>query len=231
MDDQGAADVYRPLQFDQPEDGSMVPAAPVAENAALGSNLVPCDGGELQELIPSPSHHVVGGTLVDGVLDVEMAVVTAQDRGGARESSSGRGRSGGVKRKRGRKGGRTPVKTKKSEEEEDVCFICFDGGNLVLCDRKMCPKAYHPTCVNRDEAFFRKKGRWNCGWHLCSVCEKAAHFLCYTCTYSLCKGCIRQSDFLCVRANKGLCVNCMRLVMLIENKDANKENSDLVGVT
>lgn len=22
------------------------------------------------------------------------------------------------------------------EEEEDVCFICFDGGSLVLCDRK-----------------------------------------------------------------------------------------------
>lgn len=26
-----------------------------------------------------------------------------------------------------------------------------------------CPKAYHPSCVNRDEAFFRAKGRWNCG--------------------------------------------------------------------
>lgn len=38
----------------------------------------------------------------------------------------------GQKRKRGRltKG------RKKEEEEEDVCFICFDGGCLVLCDRK-----------------------------------------------------------------------------------------------
>jgi len=36
-----------------------------------------------------------------------------------------------------------------------------------------CPKAYHPSCVNRDEAFFRAKGRWNCGmlllWPLISV--------------------------------------------------------------
>lgn len=136
MDDQGAADVYRPLQFDQAEDGSMFPAAPVAENAVLGSSLVPCNGGELQELITSPTHPVVGGTLVDGVLKVEMAAVMAQDRGGVREFGSGRGRGGGVKRKRGRKGGRPPVKMKKSEEEEDVCFICFDGGNLVLCDRK-----------------------------------------------------------------------------------------------
>lgn len=28
-----------------------------------------------------------------------------------------------------------------------------------------CPKAYHPSCVNRDEAFFKSKGRWNCGKH------------------------------------------------------------------
>ncbi|KAM1793777.1 hypothetical protein ACFX11_034326 [Malus domestica] len=33
-----------------------------------------------------------------------------------------------------------------------------------LCDRRGCPKAYHPSCVNCDEAFFRAKGRWNCGF-------------------------------------------------------------------
>lgn len=50
---------------------------------------------------------------------------------------------GGEKRKRGRppKGQvvakHPPVKrVKVEEEEEDVCFICFDGGSLVLCDRK-----------------------------------------------------------------------------------------------
>lgn len=34
------------------------------------------------------------------------------------------------------------------------CFIFFI---------RNCPKAYHPSCVNRDEKFFRTKGRWNCG--------------------------------------------------------------------
>ncbi|XP_059281338.1 zinc finger CCCH domain-containing protein 44-like [Lycium ferocissimum] len=105
------------------------------------------------------------------------------------------------------------------EEGEDVCFICFDGGSLVLCDRKGCPKAYHPACIKRDEAFFRSKAKWNCGWHVCSVCQKASHYMCYTCTYSVCKGCTKNADFLCVRRNKGFCSTCMRIVMLIENID------------
>lgn len=47
-----------------------------------------------------------------------------------------------LKRKRGRpaKGDRvlktTAPPTKHSRDEEDVCFICFDGGSLVLCDRR-----------------------------------------------------------------------------------------------
>lgn len=32
-----------------------------------------------------------------------------------------------------------------------------------LISFRNCPKAYHPSCVNRDEKFFQAKGRWNCG--------------------------------------------------------------------
>ncbi|KAF4369619.1 hypothetical protein G4B88_021424 [Cannabis sativa] len=136
----------------------------------------------------------------------------------------GRGSSNG-KRKRG-KNNKAPAKVNSRKKlEEDVCFICFDGGELVLCDRRGCPKAYHPSCVNRDEAFFRTKGRWNCGWHLCSICEKNAHFWCYTCTFSLCKGCIKSNTILCLRENKGLCEPCMKTVMLIE-KNEGKKNAD-----
>ncbi|MCD7449412.1 hypothetical protein HAX54_052117 [Datura stramonium] len=132
------------------------------------------------------------------------------------------------RRKRGRPPRNQTVKhpppKKPREEDEDVCFICFDGGSLVLCDRKGCPKAYHPACIKRDEAFFRSKAKWNCGWHICSVCQKASHYLCYTCTYSLCKACTKNADYLCVRGNKGFCSTCMKTIMLIENKDqANKE--------
>ncbi|XP_057499554.1 zinc finger CCCH domain-containing protein 44-like isoform X2 [Actinidia eriantha] len=130
------------------------------------------------------------------------------------------------KRKRGRppKGQAKPPPAKKMKEDEDVCFICFDGGSLVLCDRRGCPKAYHPACIKRDEAFFRSKAKWNCGWHICSSCQKAAHYMCYTCTYSLCKACTKDADYLCVRENKGFCATCMKTIMLIENNDqGNKE--------
>lgn len=45
----------------------------------------------------------------------------------------------GLKRKRGRPAKGAPKTTpplRQNEEEEDVCFICFDGGSLVLCDRR-----------------------------------------------------------------------------------------------
>ncbi|KZV16987.1 zinc finger CCCH domain-containing protein 44-like [Dorcoceras hygrometricum] len=121
-----------------------------------------------------------------------------------------------------------PKRRKQEDEEEDVCFICFDGGSLVLCDRKGCPKAYHPACIKREEAFFRSKAKWNCGWHICSTCQKSSHYMCYTCTYSLCKGCAKDTDYLCVRGNKGFCTICLKMIMLIENKD--HANEDAVQV-
>lgn len=135
----------------------------------------------------------------------------------------------GGKRKRG-KNSRVPSKAPARKViEEDVCFICFDGGDLVLCDRRGCPKAYHPSCVNRDEAFFRAKGRWNCGWHQCNICEKKnAYYMCYTCTFSLCKACIKDAVIYCVRDNKGFCEACMKTVSLIENNEerSNEEQLD-----
>lgn len=123
----------------------------------------------------------------------------------------------GGKRKRVRN-----TKTGK-KKEEDVCFICFDGGDLVLCDRRGCPKAYHPSCVNQDEDFFRSKGKWNCGWHQCSKCEKTATYLCYTCVFSLCKGCAKDAVFFCIRGNKGVCETCMETIKLIEREEQEKK--------
>ncbi|KAL3686815.1 hypothetical protein R1sor_013124 [Riccia sorocarpa] len=106
-----------------------------------------------------------------------------------------------------------------AKEEEDVCFICFDGGDLVLCDRRTCPKAYHLTCIGRDTAFFEKKGAWICGWHFCTGCTKPANFQCYTCPTAYCSACLKKADFLCVRQRKGLCEECWPIVHMIENNE------------
>ncbi|GLU02832.1 hypothetical protein SLE2022_200670 [Rubroshorea leprosula] len=138
------------------------------------------------------------------------------------------GKTGGGKRKRGKNSkalGRAPSRKK---AEEDVCFICYDGGDLVLCDRRGCPKAYHSSCVGRDEAFFQTKGQWNCGWHLCSNCKKNAYYMCYTCAFSLCKGCIKDAVIFSVRGNKGFCESCMNLITLIErSQQGSKETAQV----
>ncbi|KAL1554341.1 zinc finger CCCH domain-containing protein 19 isoform X2 [Salvia divinorum] len=167
-----------------------------------------------------------------GLQDEEDDTIAAEEETGTQDTEmetetdmAESGKSPGGKRKRAKltkSSSITRAMAKGSSRKtvgEDVCFICFDGGELVLCDRRGCPKAYHPSCVNRDEAFFKSKGRWNCGWHLCSICEKNARYMCYTCTFSLCKSCTKDATILCVRGNKGFCETCMRTVMLIENNE------------
>lgn len=49
------------------------------------------------------------------------------------------------------KRGKRKYKRRKSDgrkKSEDECFRCGDGGQLVLCDKKSCTKAYHLSCLN-----------------------------------------------------------------------------------
>ncbi|KAK8993044.1 hypothetical protein V6N11_049100 [Hibiscus sabdariffa] len=109
-----------------------------------------------------------------------------------------------------------PPLQRENQDEEDVCFICFDGGSFVLCDRH-CPKTYHPACIKRDDEFFKSKAKWNCGWHIFSTCQKVSYYMCYTCTYSLCKNCTKDVDYVNVRGNKGFCGLCRGTIMMIES--------------
>ncbi|KAI4892089.1 hypothetical protein NFI96_022395 [Prochilodus magdalenae] len=76
---------------------------------------------------------------------------------------------------------RTRNEGKKSEDE---CFRCGDGGELVLCDKKGCTKAYHLSCLDRTKRPF---GRWDCPWHHCDVCGKPSDAFCQHCPNSFCK--------------------------------------------
>ncbi|EMS45712.1 Zinc finger CCCH domain-containing protein 20 [Triticum urartu] len=82
-----------------------------------------------------------------------------------------------------------------------------------------CPKVYHPACIKRDDSFFTSRTKWNCGWHICSSCEKAGHYMCYTCTFSACKVCVKHGKFFAVRGAKGFCDTCFGTILLIETKD------------
>ncbi|KAI3372693.1 hypothetical protein L3Q82_023154 [Scortum barcoo] len=66
---------------------------------------------------------------------------------------------------------------------EYFCFCCGEGGELVMCDRKDCPKAYHLLCLNLTKPPY---GRWECPWHDCSICGAAASSLCDFCPRSFC---------------------------------------------
>lgn len=73
--------------------------------------------------------HEAAATLV-AVKEVRMREVAAE----VKEATSSVG-----KKRRGRPPGPGRPKTtqvRKKNDEEDVCFICFDGGSLVLCDRR-----------------------------------------------------------------------------------------------
>lgn len=71
------------------------------------------------------------------------------------------------------------------DTHEDECFLCKDGGELLLCDRKGCSKAYHLQCLSR-KTFPSRNEKWDCPRHFCQVCQKLADAFCNTCPVSYC---------------------------------------------
>ncbi|KAJ8543865.1 hypothetical protein K7X08_025483 [Anisodus acutangulus] len=209
----------KPVPLDEEDDGMGV------EDEAANATTTEMDTmkDEEVELVPLDEEEDEG----TGAEDEAANATTTEIETETEMTESGKSSGGKRKRKNTKSTGKSKSVGRASSRKtigEDVCFICFDGGNLVLCDRRGCTKAYHPSCIDRDEDFFRAKGRWNCGWHQCTICQKNATYLCYTCTFSLCKGCIKDDVILCVRRNKGFCKNCMRTVKLIEG--LGKEDND-----
>ncbi|XP_058097591.1 uncharacterized protein LOC131242759 isoform X3 [Magnolia sinica] len=99
---------------------------------------------------------------------------------------------------------------------EDYCFICKDGGLLLVCDYKCCLKAYHPECVGKDSTFLETGNRWTCSWHSCLICHKSSKLQCFCCPNSVCRACTRAAAVVHVKRKKGFCTNCLRLALLIE---------------
>lgn len=78
-----------------------------------------------------------------------------------------------------------PLLEPEEDSHEDECFVCGDGGKLLLCDRKACSKAYHLPCIGR-KMVPPQHAKWECPRHYCQVCQKSATVFCATCPVSFC---------------------------------------------
>eukprot|EP01041_Mallomonas_annulata_P001867 gene1867-3622_t len=75
-------------------------------------------------------------------------------------------------------------------ENEDQCLVCWEGGDLLCCDR--CPLSFHALCININ---IKKlpKGLWSCPHHSCMVCNRSTTacggltFRCSECPNSYCE--------------------------------------------
>jgi hypothetical protein len=74
---------------------------------------------------------------------------------------------------------RRKIKTEPKQTHEDSCFQCGDGGELVMCDKKDCPKAYHLLCLNLTQPPYGKLSLQALLW-LCSFLTtcKPEYILC-----------------------------------------------------
>ncbi|CAO2815464.1 unnamed protein product [Amaranthus hypochondriacus] len=79
----------------------------------------------------------------------------------------------------------------------DVCSVCCDGGELILCDR--CPSAFHATCLKLQDI---PKGDWFCPSCRCGICgENYSDNTKYSTEKNIlsCHQCERQYHVHCVR--------------------------------
>eukprot|EP01038_Epipyxis_sp_PR26KG_P012677 gene12677-16996_t len=82
---------------------------------------------------------------------------------------------------------------KKSQNTEDFCFLCKDGGELIECDctrnHCRCLKVYHEYClefeVSSDVKF------WKCPRHYCAACGSinCLKYVCRYCPITVCTNC------------------------------------------
>jgi len=58
---------------------------------------------------------------------------------------------------------------------DDSCFVCGDGGVLLVCDFPGCSRSYHKYCLrgHEFEAEDELEGKiWHCPWHVCAFCAE-----------------------------------------------------------
>eukprot|EP00049_Salpingoeca_infusionum_P009442 m.158064 g.158064 ORF g.158064 m.158064 type:complete len:1255 (-) comp14337_c0_seq15:406-4170(-) len=91
--------------------------------------------------------------------------------GAKRKTPKPEPKKGKAKRGRGRGKGKRATKAKRQPAHDNECALCQDGGSLILCSKKDCPRAYHLHCIGQQKV---PRGTWYCPIHFCDVCGKKA---------------------------------------------------------
>ncbi|XP_026798387.1 histone-lysine N-methyltransferase NSD3 isoform X2 [Pangasianodon hypophthalmus] len=118
-----------------------------------------------------------------------------------------------------------------SRSHDYYCYCCGEGGELVMCDRKDCPRAYHLLCLNLTTPPY---GRWECPWHQCSVCQRPASAFCHFCPASFCQDHEAGQLVLSAQDNRACCPNhdperapsLPTAVRVKEEEEAEREEED-----
>ncbi|XP_019849341.1 PREDICTED: histone-lysine N-methyltransferase NSD2-like [Amphimedon queenslandica] len=77
------------------------------------------------------------------------------------------------------------AKQRKEDPYDDECFICNEGGDLVICDYPDCYKVYHLSCIGLKEL---PDGDFHCRRHSCFVCgDTKAEYHCFYCPRAFCE--------------------------------------------
>ena len=77
------------------------------------------------------------------------------------------------------------AKQRKEDPYDDECFICNEGGDLVICDYPDCYKVYHLSCIGLKEL---PDGDFHCRRHSCFICgDTKAEYHCFYCPRAFCE--------------------------------------------
>ena len=109
------------IQLYKPELAELQPRAPQAMTAGQCQSIGDLDDSQL---VGAPEAVVGKEMSREDVAAAEVKSSVGKRRRGRPPGQGGQGRPKAA----------TPAR--KKNDEEDVCFICFDGGSLVLCDRR-----------------------------------------------------------------------------------------------
>eukprot|EP00743_Colponemidia_sp_Colp-15_P007316 GILK01007900.1.p1 GENE.GILK01007900.1~~GILK01007900.1.p1 ORF type:complete len:998 (+),score=250.31 GILK01007900.1:31-2994(+) len=140
------------------------------------------------------------------------------------------------------------------DSDEDDCFVCKDGGHLMLCDFQQkpplfggpstplrCHKAYHDECLAQEAKLFNEtvanifsqrsaevvtKDTWCCPRHLCTRCTiRPSDVFCLMCPFAMCKTCAKDGPQF-IKGCDLICEDCLPHTVEIE-LNATKTDAEL----